>query len=86
MKAPAFDYVRVRSLDEALSLLGEHGEEAKIIAGGQSLVPALNLRLLAPSLLIDMDSPLWARWSLQPPTFETVAVYRGIEAHSLPAV
>ncbi len=54
MKAPAFDYVRVRSLDEALSLLGEHVEEAKIIAGGQSLVPALNLRLLAPSLLIDI--------------------------------
>jgi carbon-monoxide dehydrogenase medium subunit len=55
LKAPAFDYVRVRSLDEALSLLGEHGEEAKIIAGGQSLVPALNLRLLAPSLLIDIS-------------------------------
>jgi aerobic carbon-monoxide dehydrogenase medium subunit len=54
LKAPAFDYVRVRSLDEALSLLGEHGEEAKIIAGGQSLVPALNLRLLTPSLLIDI--------------------------------
>jgi aerobic carbon-monoxide dehydrogenase medium subunit len=54
LKAPAFAYVRVRSLDEALSLLGEHGEDAKIIAGGQSLVPALNLRLLAPSLLIDI--------------------------------
>jgi carbon-monoxide dehydrogenase medium subunit len=56
LKAPAFDYVRVRSLDEALALLGEHGEEAKIIAGGQSLVPALNLRLLAPSLLIDIGA------------------------------
>jgi aerobic carbon-monoxide dehydrogenase medium subunit len=54
VKAPAFDYVRVRSLGEALSLLAEHGERAKIIAGGQSLVPALNLRLLAPALLIDI--------------------------------
>ena len=54
MKAPAFDYVRVRSLPEALSLLRRHGDDAKVIAGGQSLVPALNLRLLAPSLLIDI--------------------------------
>jgi carbon-monoxide dehydrogenase medium subunit len=54
LKAPAFDYVRVRSLDEALALLSQHGDEAKIIAGGQSLVPALNLRLLAPRLLIDI--------------------------------
>jgi carbon-monoxide dehydrogenase medium subunit len=56
LKAPAFDYVRVRSLDEALALLGRHGDEAKIIAGGQSLVPALNLRLLAPRLLIDIGA------------------------------
>jgi carbon-monoxide dehydrogenase medium subunit len=54
VKAPAFDYVRVRSLAEALELLGRHGDEAKLIAGGQSLVPALNLRLLAPKLLIDI--------------------------------
>ena len=56
MKAPAFDYVRVRSLGEAFVLLREHGDQAKIIAGGQSLVPALNLRLLAPSLLIDIGA------------------------------
>ena len=54
MKAPAFDYVRARSLEEAISVLGEHGDNAKIIAGGQSLVPALNLRLLAPALLVDI--------------------------------
>jgi carbon-monoxide dehydrogenase medium subunit len=54
LKAPAFDYIRARSLDEAISLLAEHGDEAKIIAGGQSLVPALNLRLLAPALLVDI--------------------------------
>ncbi|HEX2725655.1 MAG TPA: xanthine dehydrogenase family protein subunit M [Beijerinckiaceae bacterium] len=54
MKAPAFDYVRARSLPEALSLLQQHGEAAKIIAGGQSLVPALNLRLVTPALLVDI--------------------------------
>lgn len=54
MKAPAFDYLRPGSLAEALALLREHGDDAKIIAGGQSLVPALNLRLLAPKLLIDI--------------------------------
>jgi carbon-monoxide dehydrogenase medium subunit len=54
VKAPAFDYVRVRSLAEALDLLRQHGDDAKIIAGGQSLVPALNLRLLAPKVLIDI--------------------------------
>jgi carbon-monoxide dehydrogenase medium subunit len=56
VKAPAFDYVRVRSLDQAISLLGEHGESGRIIAGGQSLVPALNLRLLGPSVLIDIGA------------------------------
>lgn len=55
MKAPAFDYVRPRTLPEALALLAEYGEEAKILAGGQSLVPALNLRLLAPRILIDVN-------------------------------
>ena len=54
MKAPAFDYVRPPSLAEALALLHRHGDDAKVIAGGQSLVPALNLRLLAPKLLVDI--------------------------------
>ena len=54
MKAPAFDYVRAKSLPEALALLSRHGDEAKVIAGGQSLVPALNLRLLSPRLLVDI--------------------------------
>ena len=54
MKAPAFRYVRPETLEEALSLLAEHGEAARPIAGGQSLVPALNLRLADPSVLIDI--------------------------------
>jgi aerobic carbon-monoxide dehydrogenase medium subunit len=54
MKAAAFDYVRARSVPEALALLAQHGDTAKLIAGGQSLVPALNLRLMTPGLLIDI--------------------------------
>jgi carbon-monoxide dehydrogenase medium subunit len=55
MKAAAFDYVRAASIEEAAGLLARHGERAKLIAGGQSLVPALNMRLLAPELLIDIS-------------------------------
>jgi aerobic carbon-monoxide dehydrogenase medium subunit len=54
MKAAAFNYVRAASLSEACELLAQHGEEARLIAGGQSLVPALNLRLLSPTILIDI--------------------------------
>lgn len=54
MKAPAFDYTRPGSVAEAVGLLARHGDGAKLIAGGQSLMPALNLRLLAPEILIDL--------------------------------
>jgi 2-furoyl-CoA dehydrogenase FAD binding subunit len=54
MKPRRFDYVRPDNVAEALTLLGQHGEDAKVIAGGQSLMAMLNLRLLEPSLLIDI--------------------------------
>ena len=54
MKASAVDYVRAASVADAIAMLGQHGDGAKLIAGGQSLVPALNLRLSAPALLIDI--------------------------------
>ena len=44
----AFDYVRPVTLDEALGLLGKHGEDAKVLAGGHSLIPAMKLRLAQP--------------------------------------
>jgi len=50
----AFDYARAASADEALSLLAEYGEDAKILAGGHSLLPLMKLRLAAPSVLIDV--------------------------------
>lgn len=49
-----FEYKRAASVDEALALLAEHGEEAKLLAGGHSLVPAMKMRLAAPSALIDV--------------------------------
>ncbi len=55
MKAPRFSYVRAESVEHALGLLEEHGEEARILAGGQSLMPTLNMRLSQPKLLIDIN-------------------------------
>jgi len=49
-----FDYVKPSSVEEAVRALAEGGEDAKIIAGGQSLLPVLRLRLAAPSLLVDL--------------------------------
>ena len=54
MKAPPFAYVRARSLAGVFDLLEQHGECAKLLAGGQSLIAALNMRLSAPELLIDI--------------------------------
>lgn len=55
MKAPPFAYFRARHLDEVFDLLERHGDDAKILAGGQSLMPTLNMRLSAPALLIDIS-------------------------------
>ena len=49
-----FEYHRPESLEEALQLLAEHGDEAKVLAGGQSLIPVMKLRLAAPAHLIDI--------------------------------
>jgi aerobic carbon-monoxide dehydrogenase medium subunit len=50
----AFDYVRAGSAEEAVAALGEHGEDAKLLAGGHSLLPLMKLRLATPSVLIDI--------------------------------
>jgi carbon-monoxide dehydrogenase medium subunit/6-hydroxypseudooxynicotine dehydrogenase subunit alpha len=55
MKPPPFDYMDPRSLDEAVGLLAEHGDEGKVLAGGQSLVPLLNFRLAQPSVIVDVN-------------------------------
>jgi carbon-monoxide dehydrogenase medium subunit len=55
VKAPKFKYVRVASVDEAVTLLDQYGDEARILAGGQSLMPTLNMRLSRPEILIDIN-------------------------------
>ena len=56
MKAPAFSYLRPRQLHEVLTLLAVHGDEARLLAGGQTLLATLNMRLSEPALLIDMQA------------------------------
>ena len=55
MKPAPFAYAKARSLDHAIALLGEHRGEAKLLAGGQSLIATLNMRLSSPSLLVDIN-------------------------------
>jgi carbon-monoxide dehydrogenase medium subunit len=55
MKAPAFLYRRPHDIDEALALLGDHAGDAQVLAGGQSLMPTLNMRLSKPALLVDIN-------------------------------
>jgi aerobic carbon-monoxide dehydrogenase medium subunit len=50
----AFDYVRAESVDHAVSALAEHGDEAKVLAGGQSLLPLMRLRLATPEVVVDV--------------------------------
>lgn len=55
MKAAPFEYIRPASLAEACALLAEHGADAKLIAGGQSLVPMMAMRLARPAVLVDIN-------------------------------
>jgi aerobic carbon-monoxide dehydrogenase medium subunit len=55
VKPPSFEYFAPRSLDEALERLAERGGAAKVLAGGQSLVPLLNMRLAGPEVLVDIN-------------------------------
>jgi len=54
MKASAFSYARAASVQNALQLLAAHGDKAKVLSGGQSLMPAMNLRLISPELIVDI--------------------------------
>ncbi len=55
MKPAPFEYHQPRSVDEAIALLAQHGSDAKPLAGGQSLVPAMNFRLSRPGVLVDLN-------------------------------
>ena len=54
MKSQAFDYVRAESAQHALALLAQHGDDARVLAGGQTLLASLGMRLAQPSLLVDI--------------------------------
>ena len=54
MKPRKFEYIRADTVEEAVTVLAEYGEEAKVLAGGQSLMPMLNLRLVETAMLIDI--------------------------------
>ena len=55
MKSPPFSYIRPQSLEQAFDLIDQYGEEARILAGGQSLMATLNMRLSTPKILIDIN-------------------------------
>jgi 2-furoyl-CoA dehydrogenase FAD binding subunit len=55
VKPARFEYARPESVEEAVALLAEHGSEAKVLAGGQSLVPMLNMRLARPAVIVDVN-------------------------------
>ena len=55
MLPSSFEYHRPSTLEEALALLAEHGDDAKVLAGGQSLIPMMKLRFAAPAHLIDIN-------------------------------
>ena len=55
MKPPRFDYIRADSVEEAIEALAEHGDDARVLAGGQSLVAMLNMRLVAPEVIVDIS-------------------------------
>ncbi|MBI1725816.1 MAG: FAD binding domain-containing protein, partial [Candidatus Rokubacteria bacterium] len=55
MKPPKFDYHAPTTVEQALELLGRYGGDAKVLAGGQSLMPALNFRLSRPAALVDLN-------------------------------
>src|SRR5262249_2532523 len=55
VKPPSFDYYRPQTVAETVAVLGELGPDAKVLAGGQSLVPLLNMRLAAPKALVDIN-------------------------------
>jgi CO/xanthine dehydrogenase FAD-binding subunit len=61
VKPSAFEYLAPETCEEVLGALAEHGDDAAVLAGGQSLIPMMNLRIAAPRVLVDvMRSRNWA--------------------------
>ena len=87
MKPPPFAYVRPNTVDEVCALLDEHGYDAKLLAGGQSLMATLNMRLSAPELLIDINRiDGLAGISVDGGTLRIGAMTRHVEVETSPLV
>jgi len=87
MHPAPFEYVRPASLAEALRLLAEQGDEAKVMAGGQSLMPMLNLRLARPACVVDISClPELRQVRQEGDTLQIGALVRHQEIHASPAI
>lgn len=85
MKPAMFDYVRADSAEQAASLLQRHGEGARILAGGQSLMAVLNMRLAQPALLIDISrSTELAAIAVKPDSVRVGPVTQAAHRHAQP--
>ena len=73
MKPRPFDYVRPDTVEEAVAILAEHGDDARILAGGQTLLAMLNLRVVEPAILVDITR------------IPELDVIREIDAHGMAA-
>jgi carbon-monoxide dehydrogenase medium subunit len=80
MKSAAFDYVRAESPEQAFALLAQHGDDARILAGGQTLLATLNMRLSQPALLIDIGGlSTWGGIEVLGDTLRIGALTRHVE-------
>ena len=80
MKSPAFDYVRATSPQQAFELLAQHGDDARVLAGGQTLLATLNMRLSQPALLIDIAGlAAWRGIAVQGDVLRIGALTRHVE-------
>ncbi len=87
MKAPAFDYARPGSIQEACALLEQYGDDARLLAGGQTLMATLNMRLSEPGILIDLrDTPGLRGISLQRDHVRIGALTRHAEIEDSPLI
>ena len=87
MKSSAFDYVRAESAAHALALLAQHGDEARLLAGGQTLLPTLNMRLSQPRLLVDIGGlAALAGITLHGSTLRIGALTKHVEVEESPLV
>jgi len=87
MKSAAFDYIRAESPQHAFELMAQHGDDMRVLAGGQTLLATLNMRLSAPSLLVDIAGlSAWRGITLDGGTLRIGALTRHVDVEESPLV